>query len=298
MSQTIQMLNDVHELIPGFVLSNARYSARGRGILAKVGIELSGDEPDLPVVQANARYGRQVVICGAGPSLTPALAAIRRFRGDIWACNGALPHLIEEGVPVTHGCAIDQTPSMYEERWHPMPTGVAYYLATSCHPLLFEAVLEVTHDVTMFHSFIGFEGEQAACGNLYSATVWVGEGYNVVNRMLQIALYMGYARICIAGADCALGPRDALHFDGQPTFKTEYGHIVEAVIDGRLWRTHPDMSMSAVDLIRQKRAWPGRVELWGDTLPNALRTKSAAYLDSLPKPMTRDTALDVSGASP
>ena len=298
MSQHVKMLNDVYELIPGFVLDNARYSARGRSILEAVGGALRGDEPDLPVVQPNTRYGHQLALCGAGPSLNAALPLLRRFRGDIWGCNSALPYLQRHGVRVTHGCAIDQTPGMFETRWNPIPTGLDYYLATSCHPILLRKVLEAGNPVTLFHSFIGYAGEMEACGNLYPTTIWVGDGYNVVNRLLQVALYLGYSRICLVGADCALGRADALHYDGQPTARTAYGHILDGVIDGRRWRTHPDLAMSAVDLIRQQRAWGDRIELWGDTLPNALRAKSEAFLSGLPKPISQPTRFDVSGVKP
>jgi hypothetical protein len=50
-------------------------------------------------------------------------------------------------------------------------------------------------------------------------------------------------------------------------------------INGRTWRTRPDMLMDAVHLVRRVRQANGRIRLMGDTLPVALLGKDDATLD-------------------
>jgi hypothetical protein len=53
-------------------------------------------------------------------------------------------------------------------------------------------------------------------------------------------------------------------------------------IDGRYWETKPDMLITAVWMAQMKQALPDRIDLIGDTLPNALVDKDQAFLDRLP----------------
>jgi hypothetical protein len=58
---------------------------------------------------------------------------------------------------------------------------------------------------------------------------------------------------------------------------------MRAEIDGREWKSRPDMLIGAVDLVRRSRESQGKIRLIGDTLPNALMEKDEAFLDSVMK---------------
>jgi hypothetical protein len=152
---------------------------------------------------------------------------------------------------------------------------------------------------------------------LYEGTVRAGSGLNAVTRAIDVARYMGFDQITVLGADCALRvkgePREDLqvgspdhlawlrsstvmHADGgsalasNATPVTLGGWIDAGTTDRELrddhkryWLTKPDMMISAVWLTQMQRTHSDVITLVGDTLPNALTLKTAAYLDQLPK---------------
>jgi hypothetical protein len=150
---------------------------------------------------------------------------------------------------------------------------------------------------------------------LYPGTVRAGSGLNAVTRAIDVARFMGFAKITVLGADCALRikskpPEDVqpgspehlawlrtetvMHADGgsalasNATPVTLGGEIDAGTVDeqvreghGEWWETKPDLIISAVWLEQMRRKCP-ELELIGNTLPNALRLKSAEYLSRLP----------------
>lgn len=296
----VHMKNDVFEYLPGFVLANAVWNAKGRDVVrglnrdANAGIPLDESWPYFPMVVPDCRQGEAVAICGAGPSLKQALPQLEHWRGDVWACNAAVPYLLGEGIRVTHACAIDQSPRMHEATWSPLPDVPRFLLATTCHPLLVSTVFDAGKRFALFHSFMGFPDERTVYGNLYPKTLYVGDGYNVVNRFAGLALLMGYGRVTIFGADCAFGPQYTLHADGTRVWRNQPGHIMKGDIDGRTWITHPDLALSAIDLVEQLRKYPRRIRIVGDTLPNALRMKDQDFLDTAIARVGRSTDVDES----
>lgn len=272
-SHPITITNPVAEKVPGYIIANARWK--------------------LPLVKHNSHKKRMLAICGAGPSLRQQISniAYKVFKGDIWACNSALVWLYENGHRVTHGIAADSTPMMYQRTWR-SPPPIKYLLSSSVDPhLIIHLKSEGITDITLFHNFVGFAGESALYGKIYGKTCIVGDGLNMVNRAIGIAVYMGYRKILVLGADCALGTGDEWHADGArpEDFDGEQNkNTMEAVIDGRVWRSHIDLLYSAGRLVEQKRIMGKRLRLIGDTLPNAiLRSREykkdpRAFLKTLP----------------
>lgn len=139
---------------------------------------------------------------------------------------------------------------------------------------------------------------------LYPPTVRAGSGLNSVNRAIDVALFLGFREIVVLGADCALRvskpcPPDAppgspahrrwlqectvMHADGGHAMASGASMMtMDGVIDGRTWTSKPDMLVSAVWLVKQARAYPGRIRLVGDTLPVALQDKPNDFLLRLP----------------
>lgn len=231
------------------------------------------------VIPPNTHGGKSVAICGAGPSL--ANATIEGV-DDIWACNSALPYLVDAGVRVTVGCGIDQTLGLLAE-WTDAPD-VPYYLASSVDPALVAHLQEMGRSITFFHSHVGCDENEL---DLYrrtwpSPTVMAGEGMSVTTRMIGVAQWMGYERIDIYGADCCFGPNDLAHANGDRATDAYHNpQIATGSINGRAFRTRPDMLMDAVSLARRVRDSRGTIRLMGDTLPVFLLGKPDDVLDQV-----------------
>lgn len=320
-TQEIRLQNPVAEHFSAFIFGNATMCDR--------------------VVQQNSAEGQHLVLCGAGPSLKEHADEWCPKGDQVWGCNSAVTYLAANGYKPTHGFTVDQTPQMLEE-WASAPP-VEYLLASSVHPHLTEYLTAKGRGITFFHNYVGLKGAPvsysmclaegcngtgdtdatacAKCGGtelrsatasyedwfysaMYPPTIRAGSGLNAVNRAIDVALFMGFAKITVLGADCALTvkrpkPDNApmgspahlawlrehvvMHADGGHALASGATPVtMEGTIDGRLWLTKPDMCISAVWLEKARQAYPDHIEIIGDTLPNALRGKSDAFLKKLP----------------
>lgn len=219
---------------------------------------------------------KTLALCGAGPSLGRAKI---KDADEVWACNSALPYLVSRGVHVDVGIGIDQTPGLLRE-WSD-PPDVTYYVATTCDPELIQHLRDHGRRVKFFHNFVGFEGEREHYETWPPGFI-AGEGATVVTRVLGLAAWMGFHRVDVYGADCAFGPDDIVHANGASATEA-YGApvIMEGEIDGKVWRSRPDMLMGAVELARRARNSQGLLRLQAGTLPAALLDKDELYLDEV-----------------
>jgi len=270
-------------------------------------------EHGLPVVRENEAAGQSLVICGAGPSLREHAA--RTAEGDqVWGCNSAVVWLHEQGYKVTHGFTVDQTPEMLHE-WATVPP-VDFLLATSVQPELVKMLLGRCRSVAFFNNYVGIpkepvlsasgpiEFEEWLYGALFPPTIKTFSGLNAVTRALDLARYMGFEKITVLGADCALkvsrvldpsvpagSPEHQRWLEDECVMHADGGNALasgataltlEGEIDGRVWVTKPDMMITAVWMEKMRQEDPARIEYVGDTLPNALRDKTDEFLGSLP----------------
>lgn len=285
------------------------------------------------VVQPDSHKGQSVAICGAGWSLTQHEEQLRNGGYDqIWGCNSALPYLWDAGLPVTHGITVDQGEDMLKPVEFGRTLNVPYYLASSVHPLLAKKLARMHRQLTWFHNFVGMENPKdwvapepwaSASANaqrgfktlemwLYEtqwpSTVQVGYGLNTLPRSAIVAMFMGFARIDLYGADHAAKPdappmpagdaaaysawlkQVVLYATGR-TVHAAYGDtaiMIEHYLGGHRWHTRPDMMISARHLIDLARMCDGKqvpitLRLIGDTLPNAMLQMGQEYLDTMPQ---------------
>ncbi len=254
------------------------------------------------VASFNTHKGQAVTICGAGPSLAEYQ---NTFANHVWACNSALTYMKGRGWRVTHGFCIDQGPEMLNEKEWQTTFPVEYLVSSSVNPALVEHLVAHKRKIRFFHNFLGTtnpEGykevvpgqcyEMELYRTLYPTSVQVGHGLNAVPRAVCLAIAMGFDKITVYGADSAAAPDYlpmpvmetpeylewtkglVLYADGRTAFQC-YGQnqpFAEAPdLKGRRWHTRPDMVVSAMHLLDLEKAFPGRIEIMGDTLPNALR---------------------------
>lgn len=271
------------------------------------------------VAEYGSAAGQTLVLCGAGPSLADYAAEYCPKGDQVWGCNSAMTWLYNNGHKVTHGFSVDQTAHMLDE-WSSCPP-VEYLIASTCHAHLTEFLLAEGRRVRFFMNYVGLNagqmvelqddtGQLTEMGYedwmysvLFPGTVRVGSGLNSVNRALDVALFMGFEKIYILGADCALRvsspPPEAaqgspeymkwleeetvMHADGGNALASEATPMTLAgEIDGRLWVTKPDMAISAVWLAKFIQHYSERIEVVGDVLPNVLKDKPDDFLKRLP----------------
>lgn len=246
-------------------------------------VEANRTTEPLRVIAQNAYLGQTVAICGAGPSL-----AKHEIEGvdQVWACNSALTYLLDTGVRVSAGVGIDQTPGLLRE-WITAPD-VSYLLASSCDPALVKHLQSKGRHITFFHNAVGFDNEFNYYCEEWPETLMVGQGFMVTSRMIGVAQWLGFERIDIYGCDCALDG-DVAHANGEiVTDAYQDPLIMQGEINGRMWRTRPDMLMGAVDLVRRVKKSEGRIRLIGDTLPVALLGKDDDYLNAVARVLKPD----------
>lgn len=232
----------------------------------------------LAVAAPDVFRGQALALCGAGPSLATANLNGREY-DHIFACNSALPYLVAKGVPVSAGVGIDQTDGLLRE-WRE-PPAVPYYIASTCDPALVRHLRAHGHPVYFFHSYVGFSADEfdVYCAT-WPPTFMVGQGMTVLSRFTGLAFWLGFERVDVYGADCAIAADGTAHADGTMVMDAYRSPLLlEHVIDGRRWVTRPDMLMDAVEWVRRVRASDGKIRLMGDTLPNALMDKEDKYLD-------------------
>lgn len=272
------------------------------------------------VVTPGSAKGQHLVLCGAGPSLREHIAEWAPQADQIWGCNSAVTWLAKEGHKPTHAFTVDQTPHMYLE-WRDAPDDIEYLVASTIHPHLSQWLIDTGRRFRYFNNFVGIKKppvewadvsgtnrvmsyEEWLYALLFPTTVQAGSGLNTVTRALDVATTMGFDKITVLGADCSIQSKKPMPYHlkvGSPaqanwlrtntTFHADGGHalasestplVMRAVIDGRQWLTKVDLVISAQWLMKMARASGGKIQLIGDTLPNAIKNKPEKWLARLP----------------
>lgn len=240
-----------------------------------------------PLIKANELQSKDgvAIVIGSGPSLKdPAvMAQIRELKKNgatIFACKAAIKYVNDRGAKPDYGVSIDPGHHIACPEKITKVKGVTHILATVSNPALFDYMKETNEDVMLFHSACGCPDEL----NLYKE-LWgkkqdvLGGGFNVVNRAVTIAQYMGFETIYLAGADG--GWRDDQNFycdekcpiSGKKVNMTDHG-----LVDGKIWHTAPDMLASSVAIARIAKKNPDRFFFIGDMLPASLSRHGDAFL--------------------
>ena len=272
MSQPIKFITTPDKDIAGHICGNARCRNEGCDIV----MPCECDPPNrIPMVQMNQHQGLTLVIAGAGPSLKHAYREIHKA-DHVWGCNSAVNWLVQEGWKCTHGVAIDASPRMFGEVWTE-PADIDYLIATTVNPLLVDHLLAHDRPIQFFHSHRHSQDEEILCNVLYPDAPICVMGLNVANRAIELAVWMGYKKIIMAGCDNAMNDSGVMYTDGRGPHSMDA--IISGTIDGRRWTTKPDMLLSACSMANAKWTLGSRLEFIGNTLPATLARKDQAFLD-------------------
>jgi hypothetical protein len=270
--------------LPDYIKHNAKYAKK--------------------MVTHECMKGKSLSIFGAGPSLAEVKEV--PLTDHAWACNGAINYIKQNtNLRLTHGFCIDQGEEMLGEREWKTTYDVRYLVSTSINPKLTDHLVARKRKLFWFHNYLGIPDpenhvrmdettsyELELYRTLFQTSVQVGHGLNSVPRAVCLGIAMGFSKITVYGADCAARPDYdpmpwldtpeyvewmkglILYADGRSAFDCYelFSPFCEAPdLNGRRWHTRPDMVVSAQHLLDLQTAFPGRIELVGDTLPNAIR---------------------------
>lgn len=234
--------------------------------------------------------GPTVIVAGSGPSLRDpeVLEGVRRYVDEgaiIFACKAAIKFLHDEGFKVDWGVSMDPGAHIAQPDKIFKAPGTKHLIASSSDPALFEYLKD--EEVWLFHSATGYEKEVELYNTLFDVHECMGGGYNVVNRAVSAALFMGAGRVVLAGCDCGWRDEQKFYVDGKdqrPGVDMEDHGIVEADANGtpgRKWNTRPDMLASGVALAKlAKKLGSDHMVILGDTLPSKLVLKDDEFLQS------------------
>lgn len=235
------------------------------------------------MIKPDELKGKNVVICGSGPSLTnpDVLEKIKKLQEDgyiLVALKKAIKVLHEKGFKIDYAVSMDPGAHIAcEDRIYKAP-GITHILASSSDPELFK-YLE-GEKIKIFHSACGLPNEVTLYQQLFTDGTVMGGGYNVTNRAAAAFLYMGVNHMVFAGADGGWRDNEKFYADGtdnRPGVDMQDG----CKVDGVRWNTRPDMLASSVALTRlAKKLGKDRIEFLGDVMPAKLMQKPEEFLDA------------------
>lgn len=239
---------------------------------------------NLPMVQPG-QYERSrspgVVIAGTGATLMKitTIEKLRKLAAKKWtimACKEAARLLQQARIPVHYCVAIDPKPDQVAKL--PLLKDVTYLLASVCHPLSFDHLLQAGRPVRVFHSASGARDPESGHSEdelyalLFPVAEAVGGGHSVVNRAVELAYWMGFRRFLVAGAP--FGWRDGWSYyaagtTGRPGNDQGFVYTDDGNLDGRPWFTRLDQMLSALHVAMVQHRGH-HLQFQGDSLAKAL----------------------------
>lgn len=192
-------------------------------------------EHGLPWFKGAAEHGNTAVLVCGGPSMRDHVKDIRarqKMGQRIISVNNTLAFLMERGIRPDAHVILDARPEnlRFVEN---APDGVQYFLASQCHPSLFEALKD--RQVTVWHSMLGedivdilgpHESFDRPC-------LVVPGGGTVGLRSMNLVWASGYRKLHIYGLDGSYeGERHHAYAQGL----NDGEHVMDVTMGGRFYR--------------------------------------------------------------
>jgi len=178
-----------------------------------------------------------VAIVGSGPSLKANWQRLRKFKGDILACNAACQFLLERDIVPKYMMCFDADPLTFEF-FTPHPD-ITYLIASRCPPRVFD-MLEGCR-IVCWHA-AGDENCEALLQKAGKMEPMVIGGTAAVTRAMILVLPMGYTSIHLYGADSSF-----LNGDTHIRKSTTEERRMAIMVNGRKFSTAPWMCQQAED---------------------------------------------------
>jgi hypothetical protein len=181
----------------------------------------------LPEAVNIASHRSQMVIVGGGPSLKNQLPQIRHRKAkkaEVWATNGTHDYLISKGIVPDYMAMLDsrEESARFVQKPH---NRVTYFIASQCHPSVFEALKG--HRVFIWHNHEP-ELQEAILKNSTSPEILMIPGGSTIGlRLMCLGAALGYRAIHHYGMDSSY--EEASHHayqqslnDGEEIKRIEY----------------------------------------------------------------------------
>jgi len=238
----------------------------------------------LPCIKPDFEKGNLTVVAGSGPTLKDPevlaqLDALLARGAKLIACKQAIKFLHDKGYKIDYAVSMDPGAHIAQPGKIFKAPGVKHIIATSSDPALFSYLKD--EEVILFNSACGLKNELDLYAQLFDNGVCMGGGFNVVNRAVSLAIYMGFDEVHLIGVDGGWKDGERFYVDG--TGATVKKVTMTAELGGQKWYTAPDMLASGVALARLYKANPGKIFFIGDTLPQYFKDKDEQFLDDCAK---------------
>lgn len=198
---------------------------------------------DLPWFDFMGEHQGHAVIVGGAPSVAKAIDEIKHRSAlgqDVVALNGSFAWLMSKGVVPNMHVIIDARPENIGFL-RPLP-GVRYFLASQCHPSLFDAL--DGYDVTVIHLLT--DGMQEFLERFPSnkPAHLLGGGTTVAMKAMLVAYQLGYRSIHLYGMDSSYADGEH-HAYAQALNEGET--VLDVICGERTFKCAPWMVTQATD---------------------------------------------------
>lgn len=209
-------------------------------------------ERGLPSVAYGKPRGIPLAIVASGPSAKTYLDRFRKWRGEIWAINGAFKWLLSEGIKPHAFIGMDPEPFLVDYLTE-TPDDCTYYIANQCDPSVFDHLKDRT--VFTWHVMDP------------SITVPVGQipirgGSTCLGRAPMVGCLLGFTDVHLYGGDSSfLSDGTGYAYGGTP----EQGKcIVE--LKKKTYVTNRQMFAQAYEIAEMVKDFPGTITIHGSGL--------------------------------
>lgn len=200
-------------------------------------IEGNLDRPYTPLNGLLSSKSGAVAVVGSGPSLKGNFGKLKKFKGDIIACNASFQFLLGKGITPTYMMCFDADRLMLE--FMTPVKGVTYLLSSRCPPEAFDLVNGC--DVVMWHA-AGDVHLQEILERRGLMEPMVTGGSAAATRALHLAHALGYREIHLWGADSSFQAGDT-HIRQSTTVERR----MQILCNKRVFECAPWMAQQAED---------------------------------------------------
>lgn len=188
---------------------------------------------EIPRIQPCATMQEGPLACvGYGPSLNDTWRELRQFP-VIMSCSGATQFLLKRKIVPRWHVEVDPRPHKVQLIGKPHPK-IEYLIASTCHPKVFDHLLNAKAKVTLWHVF---DSTEEALRTLPASEWALTGGCSVGVRMLSLARFFGYTNLHIFGMDGSEGA-SGKHAAKHPMQPKDYA---EVTYEGRTFKTTSSM---------------------------------------------------------
>lgn len=195
-----------------------------------------------PTVKMTPPHHQTMVIVGGGPSLKANLDYLRHLpkTHKIFCVNDVHDYLIEEGITPWAFGIMEVAPWSREFLIH-AKRGIRYYLASMCHPTMFERLKKL--NVIVWHAQSDI-GEEPIIREDYGDWIIIPGAEAMSVRAVNLGMTLGFRNFEMVGVDSSFEDRSHVYMDN------DHLETVTVTCNGRDFKTKAYLARQADDFRR------------------------------------------------